>query len=161
MIMDEERDSIEVMESLGTMSKEDSVEIKKFNLVPAGKYTGLLSTYKVGDPVKTEAGTSPFEGKRITRLDFILNGETRDYHLFVAAYPQLIKATSKAGGKYIPQECQVADQLFAALEMYGQDFTDVLNRAQETSLRFAVGISEPKDPQYRAKNTVKIYAVKG
>jgi len=140
-----------------TISREDSNELAMFNLIPKGTYPGVVVKV-TPKKITTEQGLHPLEGKTIAKLDILLTADTRNYHLFADAYPEVIKAKSKSGGTYIRAESDIATQLFDALEMHGQPFTKVLAAAQEETLKYVVRIVESKDPQYKPKNAVKIYA---
>ena len=139
-----------------TISAKDANEVAMFNLIPKGRYTAVLAGYKT-DVKKTEGGDHPFEGKPFVRADFVLNGDSRDYHLFIDLIPEVIKATSKAGGSYICQESQNAAGLMEALGMLGEDFNKVLTVACEKTVNTSVRISNPKDPQYKPRSTVKFF----
>ena len=155
---------VEVETGLGSwtqvISREDAIEVENARLIPMGTYPGVLTAYKERI-VTTRNQTSPIEGKSVAALQFLLNGDTRNYMLFVDAYPEVVKATSKKGGTYILPQSEIATKLVKALGMYGEPFNDVLARAMETTLQFTIGIAKSKDPQYGDKNSVKINAYKG
>lgn len=161
--MNDEMDGTVAVETeswAGTISQKDSQEVAKFSLIPKGSYPGVLVNVKARK-VTTERGDHPLEGKTVADLDFLLNGETRDYHLFVTAYPEVIKATSKSGGTYMRSESEIATKLYDALQMHGESFSVLLDKARETTLKFIISISEPKDLQYKPQNKAKIFAYKG
>lgn len=159
MYDDTEGVSVEEQTTWSTViSQEDVTEVAKFNLIQPGKYPGIL--VDVSRAIVTNE-KSPLNGKLVARGRFTLTTEAGDKTLFVDLYPEIIKATSKAGGKYIVPACQNASMLYEALEMEGQDFEKVLEAAASTTLQFEVWISEPKDKQYKPKNGFRIRAYKG
>jgi hypothetical protein len=145
----------------------DAVEAREAtegNLIPKGRWPGLLQIREDGQPatrkiVQTEEGNHPLEGKAVYGCHVVLNTDEGDKHLFVDACPILIKATSQSGGTYTRQESTNAGYFSTATKMYTSPFREVLQYATEHPLLYDIGVKKATD-EWPAKNTLKgIYPV--
>ena len=149
---------MDVLEEVGSISRE-TVEMKKREdaeekLVPAGTWEGLVFSWNRVE--ETDRTPNDLRGKRlysigITFFDCPEYGKKKT-GWFKVTPDELLTETGKKQGKY-----KAAIDLVGALDMYDQPFTDVLEQAKVTRLRYKITqfTPEDKDVTYNILKEVK------
>lgn len=144
-----------------TMTEDEAKEASQGNLVPKGRWPGQIENvrvepYTTSEQAASDGRTNPLEGRRGYHCQIRLYTDEGEKVAFFEFCPALVKATSKAGGKYTPQPCENAGLMYNATKMHGKPWSEVLSFAKENMLVYDVGVRKANDEKgYKARNTLK------
>lgn len=134
------------------MSEQDVKDVSEGNLIPGGKWPGILLT----DVMVSEADNeeSPMYGQTVARCHALLTVNDEQKHFFFTVCPVVVKATSKTGGTYIREESKNAAAVYAATGMAGSPIQDVLKHMMEKEYLYDITVKAASG-NFPASNRLK------
>ena len=137
---------MDVMDEVGSISREVYEAKKKADnedkLVPKGKWEGTVFTYNLIE--EDERTPNDLRGKRVYSVGIVFYdcpefGQKKT-GFFKMTPDELLNASGKKNGKYAS-----AIDLVGSLEAFDTPFTEALEQAKVTRLKYSVGQYTPED----------------